>query len=175
MKQWKISNKHNTLLHSSTCFPLKVQTAFNFSNRRIAVALLDVGDTVLLGSYLHLILKQPVVFFTYETRLLLIYFPLFFSPENISECTKKKKKRQIFYHPFILLHFNMCLANACAVVYQGYSLPAAGVGAKLICQAYCCRYSYVIFWILFTETLSHSRDVRLEPDVHWGWLDGARS
>lgn len=112
MKQWKISNKHNTLLHSSTCFSLKVQTAFNFSNRRIAVALLDVGDTVLLGSYLHLILKQPVGFLTYEMRFLLIYFPLFFSPENTSECTKKKK-RQIFYHPFILVHFNMCLANNC--------------------------------------------------------------
>ena len=32
-------------------FFLKVQTAFNFSRGRIAVALLDVDDTVLFDSY----------------------------------------------------------------------------------------------------------------------------
>lgn len=113
MKQWEIQNKHSAALYNILF--LKVQTAFSFSRGRIAVVLLDMDGTVLFGSSSLLILKQPGVFCTSEVQ---VYADLLsFLIQKIF--LNVLKKGQIFYHQIMLLHFNMCLANACAVAYQG--------------------------------------------------------
>lgn len=84
-----------------------------------------------------------------KCKFMLIYFPFFLIQKIFLNVLKKG---QIFYHQFMLLHFNMCLANACAVAYQGYSLPAVGVG-------WATKWSILLqiqlyhLLILFTETL----------------------
>lgn len=54
---------------------------------------------------------------------------------------------------------------------SGFLVASCRGGAtKWSCRTYWCWYNYVIFWILFTETLPWIREVSLESDVYSVWL-----
>lgn len=150
-------------------FSAKVQTAFNFSSERLAVALLDVDDTVLLGSYSHLILKLPVISYIWsEVSADLISSFFNQSRKYYWMCLKKKKKKRQLFYPFILLQFYTCLANACAVVFQGKSLPAVGRRdlSKILMSIQLYDLMDPVSW---NASVDH-RDVSLESNASWGWL-----
>lgn len=98
-------------------FSAKVQTAFNFSSERIAVALLDVDDTVLLGSYSHLILKLPVISYIWsEVSADLISSFFNQSRKYYWMCFKKKKKKTTILSIYITtILYVPCKCLCCSI------------------------------------------------------------